>query len=269
MFDSQVPFNEVMYPTGNVEKWLGDVEKRMLSSVRHQIAISLESYVQVPRVQWVREWAAMVILAVSGIYWSKEVEEAIEKTDIEGFLSKSTDDLMGLTELVRGKLSSQERETLGALITVDVHARDVVQGLVDAKIQNITDFEWVSQLRYYWRDDVVVEMVQAAIQYGYEYLGNTPRLVITPLTDRCYMTLMSAMHLNLGGAPAGPAGTGKTETTKDLAKALAKQCVVFNCSDGLDYLAMVCAYQGRNFPKAKLNPHFVGINMLSVSFCMH
>jgi len=245
-----VPLVRVINPSdakGAVERWLKEFEHVMRDTVLDQCAKSLKAYTQVARAEWTADWPGQVVLTVAQIHWTQGVARAIHKGKggLAEFLTQSNAELQFIVHKVRGDLSYLQRCTLGALVVIDVHARDVVEHLIAHSVSDVHNFEWQAQLRYYWNDaEIQVRMINAQQTYGNEYLGNSDRLVITALTDRCYRTLLGALSLNLGGAPEGPAGTGKTETTKDLAKACAIQCVVFNCSDGLDYMAMGKFFKG-------------------------
>ncbi|KAI5103364.1 dynein beta chain, ciliary, partial [Silurus meridionalis] len=239
--------------SGQVETWLNRVLERMVETLRVKFEDAVTSYEKKSREQWLFDHPAQIALATTQIWWTNEVGLALAKLEegyensMKEYFKKQVSQLNALITLLIGELTKGDRQKIMTICTIDVHARDVVAKLVANKIDNIQAFMWQSQLRHRWdniRKHCYANICDAQFQYSYEYLGNTPRLVITPLTDRCYITLTQSLHLIMGGAPAGPAGTGKTETTKDLGRALGIMVYVFNCSEQMDYKSCGDIYKG-------------------------
>uniref|UniRef100_A0A8C4QMX4 Dynein heavy chain hydrolytic ATP-binding dynein motor region domain-containing protein n=1 Tax=Eptatretus burgeri TaxID=7764 RepID=A0A8C4QMX4_EPTBU len=225
----------------------------MRATIREQMVGAINTYEDKARDQWIFDFPAQVALACTQIWWTTEVCLAFGQLEdgnenaLREYHRKQVAQLNTLVSLLMGRLSPKDRQKVMTVCTIDVHARDVVSRMIAEKADSVQAFVWQSQLRHRWDDytkHCFANICDAEFCYGYEYLGNTPRLVITPLTDRCYITLTQALHLNMSGATAGPAGTGKTETTKDLGRALGVMVYVFNCSEQMDYKSCGNIYKG-------------------------
>ncbi|KAM7359981.1 dynein beta chain, ciliary isoform 2-T2 [Cochliomyia hominivorax] len=251
---------------GRVETWLNDLINEMRHTLHELFKRSLNVYLDKSRDKWLNDWPAQVALCCSQICWTADVNRAFAWME-EGYEAAMKElhkrqiiQLNSLINLLLGELSPGDRQKIMTMCTIDVHSRDVVGKIIQARVDSSLAFQWQSQLRHRWDDDSLMNVqnsgdlemdadcfaniCDAEFRYAYEYLGNTSRLVITPLTDRCYITLTQSLHLVMGGAPAGPAGTGKTETTKDLGRALGVMVYVFNCSEQMDYKSCGNIYKG-------------------------
>ncbi|CBZ27076.1 putative dynein heavy chain, cytosolic [Leishmania mexicana MHOM/GT/2001/U1103] len=199
-------------------------------------------------------------------------------------VTTSMDDLLARLagNVLRNAVAPSSRRQCEQLITIAVYQRDVSRTLAARKVASRDDFSWLSVLRLYvvpthhqqqhsgksmsnlsntglarstnvsgfvlseYRSAETLEcrMADASVLHGFEYIGAYERLVQTPLTDKCYLTLMQALHTRLGGSPVGPAGTGKTETVKALGMQLGRHVLVFNCDDTFDYQAVSRIFLG-------------------------
>ncbi|KAI5709065.1 hypothetical protein M8J76_009444 [Diaphorina citri] len=237
---------------GEIEQWMTRVLDEMMTANRYWTKKAIYDFGKTskPRTEWMLDNIGMTVLAANGVWWTAEVENVFSKIRagndraMKDYLGAQNAQLDALVVKVRGELTKNDRKKFNTVLIVDVHARDIIDNFVRDGIMDAEEFQWESQLRYYWKksyldwkDSLVIIQCSGSFEYGYEYMGLNGRLVITPLTDRIYLTITQALSMRLGAAPAGPAGTGKTETTKDLAKALGLLCVVTNCGEGMDFLA--------------------------------
>ncbi|KAI0989686.1 hypothetical protein GJ496_007023 [Pomphorhynchus laevis] len=255
----QVDLTKKITLDGNVEQWLKHLEASMQQTIRQKIKHTLDALISLKsdRSQWISKHPGQCLVTASEIHWTSNVNKALRKC----FSTKDIDELIAYrkahqsvlneySEMIRSNISSLQRAKLVAIVTKEVHARDVIENLVESKIYDFRAFEWIMQLRQHWeifedgKPHCTISQVNTLFRHCYEYLGCSSRLVISPLTDRCYITLTSAIQLMRGGSPKGPAGTGKTETVKDLGKSLGTYVVVFNCSEGLNYKAVGKLFSG-------------------------
>jgi dynein heavy chain 1, cytosolic len=195
---------------------------------------------------YMTRFPAQIMILAAQVVWTNLVQEALEATG--SGLSKVHDHevqlLNILAESVLQDLPSLTRKKCEHLITEAVHQRDAIAKLIKAEANTPGHYLWILQMRYIYDPNAElmnrlrIQMANADLEYGYEYLGVPDRLVRTPLTDRCFLTLTQALCQRLGGSPYGPAGTGKTESVKALGLQLGRFTLVFCCDDTFDFKAM-------------------------------
>ena len=248
--------------------WIQELLDESVSTLRHrtrQMLLDLPSLdlapssasssVANPLKAFHQAYPSQVALLGLQLLWTMDCEFALtmqktEKGAVSGKMRKHKSIYENLIHQVREPdLAPSVRLSLESLITVQAHQYDVVVTLQKSfkKVRSTSDFEWLKQCRFYWkvdRDSCVGSITDVDFEYGFEYIGRVERLVVTDLTDRIYISSAQAIGMGYGGAPLGPAGTGKTETLKGMGRAFGRYVIVMNCSLQMTMHTMANVFKG-------------------------
>uniref|UniRef100_H3BAL0 Dynein axonemal heavy chain 10 n=1 Tax=Latimeria chalumnae TaxID=7897 RepID=H3BAL0_LATCH len=248
-------FRQAIAAEGRVEDWMTAVLNEMKRTNRLVTKEAIFRYCEDrSRVDWMLLFQGMVILAGNQVWWTWEVEDTFRKVKkgdkqaLKNYAKKMHQQIDDLVTRITQPLEKNDRKKYNSVLIIDVHARDIVDIFVRDSIMDAREFEWESQLRFYWDrepDNLLGtwNCLAKTRQRVYLELLNGDMSVVS-ITTSNFFFFKQALSMYLGGAPAGPAGTGKTETTKDLAKALGLLCVVTNCGEGMDYKAVGKIFSG-------------------------
>ncbi|PIC50086.1 hypothetical protein B9Z55_000113 [Caenorhabditis nigoni] len=234
-----VPLSKSVRVVPQVETWLQELSDEMRRTLK-----TLTAQAVADGQILLAKYPSQVLCLAEEVKFSASVENILNSSsDLSSLKSQLQEKLKSHTNMkVDDKVSDLK---LKSLILDLIHHIDVVDQLMDNKAKGTSCWTWQRQLRFYSvNGGIVLRQVSSEFEYTYEYQGNYAKLVHTPLTDKCYLTLTQAMYMGLGGNPYGPAGTGKTESVKALAALMGRQVLVFNCDEGIDVTSMGRIFTG-------------------------
>lgn len=234
---------------GPIELWLSELDRSITNTLKKQLAVSIGSYGKVKKDKWIGDYAPQIVTTALLVAWTNEAAHAIAKGNLSEARSQQHSSIRKWADLIIASLDGQPNSIDEALrlkrlqnvITLQLHMRDVVDKMYRLEVSSLSSIEWTSQMRFYWNKDAdmcTISQLNYGFEYGYEYIGAADRLVWTPTTDKCYMNMTLANHLRRASLIEGPAGTGKTETVKELGRLFGKFVRVFNCSDSFSVDAL-------------------------------
>lgn len=236
--EESFPFDQPIELSGKAEVYLNVLLLAQMRKLSICLGNSIKTYSSIPRVDWLLQKnevnkavdPAQISLLVGLIFFTRETEvgfmnesQGDQRRGLEYVFQLSKLQLADLISLTSKSLTKDDRQRVMCMITMDAHNRDIIDNLIREKVTVMTDFQWQSKLRASFNlntpsspssidaglaSSASFRICDACFEYGFEYLGNGPRLVVTPLTDRIYVTAAQALNLKMGCAPSGPAGTG-------------------------------------------------------------
>ncbi|XP_068440329.1 cytoplasmic dynein 2 heavy chain 1 isoform X1 [Clinocottus analis] len=239
-----VPLRNLIHISSLVEVWLSELSVEMKETLKHLLYECLSAGKKGELDPSC--FPSQILCLAEQIQFTEDVEKALKEQHLHQLALELNAKLEHYTtvETSSDDQANTESSVLQlkrkALILDIIHNISVVKQLNQAGVTSPDAWAWKRQLRFYMGTDkcCLIHMVDAEFSYTYEYQGNAAKLVHTPLTDKCYLTLTQAMKMGLGGNPYGPAGTGKTESVKALGGLFGRQVLVFNCDEGIDVKSM-------------------------------
>ena len=262
-----VEFDPIIKLAGNADVDLQSILLGQNYSLSKYLSACLARLPQSSRNDWVMKKLptsesadpAQVLLLVAQIDNVRLTETALDraKSDSKSLLSyyeHLVEQISDLMKLNMAPLNSGDRLRVASLIIIDTHNRDVAFHLDTHSVQNSSDFLWQCKLRPYYSgsnaakpllsSSVSFRLCEIKMEYGFEYVGHSNRLVVTPLTDRVYMSIFQALGSRSGVVLLGPSGTGKSETIRDLATTLGRAFYAINIIAEMTSMSIAGALKG-------------------------